>query len=131
MPVPGGVHQQQRPSWFYKMKMGFFVRYCVGMASGAFFGGFSTLRSGLQELVSTVEPFPPMLAAQNVQDARLPNNLFWPSNSDLQDVGPSTQLASCGLPRDIRPVAAPKNFKTEKGLNKPFEREREKTTQTL
>lgn len=44
MPVPGGVYQQQGPSCFDRMKMGFFLGFCVGMASGALFGGFSALR---------------------------------------------------------------------------------------
>lgn len=41
--VPGGVYQQG-PTCFDKMKMGFFLGFCVGMASGALFGGFSALR---------------------------------------------------------------------------------------
>lgn len=44
MPVPGGVYQQQGPSCYQRMKMGFFLGFCVGMASGALFGGFSALR---------------------------------------------------------------------------------------
>ena len=35
---------QQGPSCFDKMKMGFTIGFCVGMASGAIFGGFSALR---------------------------------------------------------------------------------------
>ncbi|XP_019871109.1 reactive oxygen species modulator 1 [Aethina tumida] len=56
MPVPGGVYQQQGPSCLDKMKMGFFLGFCVGMASGALFGGFSALRGGMRgkELVNTV-----------------------------------------------------------------------------
>lgn len=42
--VPGGVYSQQGPSCFDKMKMGFVLGFCVGMASGALFGGFSALR---------------------------------------------------------------------------------------
>lgn len=41
--VPGGAYQQ-RPSCFDKMKLGFTIGFCVGMASGALFGGFSALR---------------------------------------------------------------------------------------
>ncbi|XP_031344179.1 reactive oxygen species modulator 1 [Photinus pyralis] len=53
--VPGGVYQQG-PSCFDRMKMGFMLGCCVGMASGAIFGGFSALRGGLRgrELVNTV-----------------------------------------------------------------------------
>lgn len=41
--VPGGYYQQG-PTCFDKMKMGFMLGCCVGMASGAIFGGFSALR---------------------------------------------------------------------------------------
>ncbi|KAK5646061.1 hypothetical protein RI129_004525 [Pyrocoelia pectoralis] len=53
--VPGGVYQQG-PSCFDRMKLGFMLGCCVGMASGAIFGGFSALRGGLRgrELVNTV-----------------------------------------------------------------------------
>lgn len=44
MPVPGGVYQGQGPSCFDKMKMGFMIGFCVGMASGGLFGGFTALR---------------------------------------------------------------------------------------
>lgn len=44
MPVPGGVYQSQGPSCFDKMKMGFMIGFCVGMASGGLFGGFTALR---------------------------------------------------------------------------------------
>lgn len=45
MPVPAGYYgQQQGPSCLDKMKMGFMLGFCVGMASGALFGGFSALR---------------------------------------------------------------------------------------
>ncbi|XP_028142562.1 reactive oxygen species modulator 1 [Diabrotica virgifera virgifera] len=58
MPVPGGVYQQQGqgPSCMDRMKMGFFLGFCVGMASGALFGGFSALRGGIRgrELVNSV-----------------------------------------------------------------------------
>ncbi|KAI0207597.1 Reactive oxygen species modulator 1, partial [Lamellibrachia satsuma] len=44
------------PSCFDKMKMGFTIGFCVGMASGALFGGFSALRYGFRgrELVTSV-----------------------------------------------------------------------------
>ncbi|XP_076633362.1 reactive oxygen species modulator 1 [Colletes latitarsis] len=53
--VPGGVYQQG-PSCFERMKMGFMIGFCVGMASGALFGGFSALRYGLRgrELINNV-----------------------------------------------------------------------------
>lgn len=41
--VPGGAYQQG-PSCWDRMKMGFGIGFCVGMASGALFGGFSALR---------------------------------------------------------------------------------------
>lgn len=41
--VPGGVYQQG-PSCWDRMKMGFGLGFCVGLASGALFGGFSALR---------------------------------------------------------------------------------------
>jgi len=41
--VPGGAYQQG-PSCFDRMKLGFTIGFCVGMASGALFGGFSALR---------------------------------------------------------------------------------------
>ncbi|KAL0119752.1 hypothetical protein PUN28_007887 [Cardiocondyla obscurior] len=53
--VPGGAYQQG-PSCFDKMKLGFTIGFCVGMASGALFGGFSALRYGLRgrELLNSV-----------------------------------------------------------------------------
>lgn len=43
--VPGSVYgQNQQPSCFDRMKTGFTIGFCVGMASGALFGGFSALR---------------------------------------------------------------------------------------
>nr|XP_033342979.1 reactive oxygen species modulator 1 [Megalopta genalis] len=53
--VPGGVYQQT-PSCWDRMKMGFMIGFCVGMASGALFGGFSALRYGLRgrELINNV-----------------------------------------------------------------------------
>lgn len=47
MPVPGAVYHNQGPSCFDKMKMGFMIGFCVGMASGGLFGGFTALRLGL------------------------------------------------------------------------------------
>ncbi len=47
MPAPpphGYGYGNQGPSCFDKMKMGFTIGFCVGMASGAIFGGFSALR---------------------------------------------------------------------------------------
>lgn len=43
--VPGSMYSHgQGPSCFDKMKMGFGIGFCVGMASGALFGGFTALR---------------------------------------------------------------------------------------
>lgn len=44
MPLPSGAYSHQGPSCFDKMKTGFTIGFCVGMASGALFGGFSALR---------------------------------------------------------------------------------------
>ncbi|KAL6432736.1 reactive oxygen species modulator 1 [Cataglyphis hispanica] len=54
--VPGGAYQQGGPSCFDRMKLGFTIGFCVGMASGILFGGFSALRYGLRgrELVNNV-----------------------------------------------------------------------------
>lgn len=58
MPAPGGYpgYGQQGPTCFDKVKMGFTMGFCVGLASGAIFGGFSALRYGLRgrELIQTV-----------------------------------------------------------------------------
>ncbi|VDN09321.1 unnamed protein product, partial [Dibothriocephalus latus] len=57
MPVPSGSYgQMSQPSCFSRMKMGFVMGFCVGVATGAIFGGFSCLRFGLRgrELVQTV-----------------------------------------------------------------------------
>ncbi|XP_055856943.1 reactive oxygen species modulator 1 [Episyrphus balteatus] len=56
MPMPSGVYGHQGPSCFDKMKTGFTIGFCVGMASGALFGGFSALRYGLRgrELINNV-----------------------------------------------------------------------------
>jgi len=56
MPMPGGMYQQQGPSFFDRMKTGFMLGFCIGMASGAIFGGFGALRMGLRgrDLVNNV-----------------------------------------------------------------------------
>jgi len=43
MPVPAGSYQTGY-SCFDRMKKGFTIGFCVGLASGALFGGFSALR---------------------------------------------------------------------------------------
>jgi hypothetical protein len=55
MPVPAGSYQTGY-SCFDRMKKGFTIGFCVGLASGALFGGFSALRYGLRgrELVNTM-----------------------------------------------------------------------------
>ncbi|XP_063702834.1 reactive oxygen species modulator 1 [Culicoides brevitarsis] len=60
MPMPSGTIYNQgqmgQPSCFDRMKMGFTIGMCVGMASGALFGGFGALRAGLRgrELINNV-----------------------------------------------------------------------------
>lgn len=57
MPVPSNAFGHgQAPSCFDRMKTGFIIGFCVGMASGALFGGFSALRYGLRgrELINNV-----------------------------------------------------------------------------
>ena len=51
LPTAGGG-----PTCFDRVKMGFMMGMCVGMASGALFGGFTALRYGLRgrELISQV-----------------------------------------------------------------------------
>lgn len=44
MPAVGNYGAATGPSCFDRMKMGFFIGACVGMASGAIFGGFSAFR---------------------------------------------------------------------------------------
>jgi hypothetical protein len=46
MPAPpsGYSYGQQGPTCFDKVKMGFTMGFCVGLASGAIFGGFTALR---------------------------------------------------------------------------------------
>jgi len=55
MPLPAGSGAQG-PSCFDRVKMGFMMGCCVGMASGLLFGGFTALRMGLRgrELMSQV-----------------------------------------------------------------------------
>ncbi|CAL7944004.1 unnamed protein product [Xylocopa violacea] len=55
MPVVSGVYQQT-PSCWDRMKLGFMIGFCVGMASGALFGGFSAFRYGLRgrDLINNV-----------------------------------------------------------------------------
>ncbi|BES88508.1 Reactive mitochondrial oxygen species modulator 1 [Nesidiocoris tenuis] len=55
MPVPVGGYSQG-PSCFDRIKTGFMIGFCVGMASGAIFGGFGALRYGMRgrELVNNV-----------------------------------------------------------------------------
>lgn len=50
MPVPGGMYQTHGPSCFDKMKMGFMIGFCVGMASGGIFGGFTALRLVIRQV---------------------------------------------------------------------------------
>ncbi|KAK0161047.1 hypothetical protein PV327_009565 [Microctonus hyperodae] len=52
--VPGGAYQS--PSCWDRIKMGFAIGFCVGMASGALFGGYSAFRYGLRgrELINNV-----------------------------------------------------------------------------
>jgi hypothetical protein len=40
----GGMHHQQGPSCIDRMKTGFMLGFCIGIASGAIFGGFGALR---------------------------------------------------------------------------------------
>ena len=48
--------QPQGPGCFDKVKMGFMMGMCVGMASGGLFGGFTALRYGMRgrELIGQV-----------------------------------------------------------------------------
>uniref|UniRef100_G3MMY7 Reactive oxygen species modulator 1 n=3 Tax=Amblyomma TaxID=6942 RepID=G3MMY7_AMBMU len=56
MPVPVQGAYQRGPTCWDRVKMGFTIGFCVGMASGALFGGFSALRYGLRgrELIQSV-----------------------------------------------------------------------------
>lgn len=58
--VPGSMYAaNQQPSCFTKMKTGFTIGFCVGMASGALFGGFSALRYVLRpEHIFFLNSFP-------------------------------------------------------------------------
>ncbi|RZF41069.1 reactive oxygen species modulator 1 [Nilaparvata lugens] len=55
MPAPVG-YQTGGPSCFDKIKIGFLLGFCVGMATGGIFGGFGALRAGLRgrELVNNM-----------------------------------------------------------------------------
>jgi len=47
MPAPppsGYAYGHGQPTCFNRMKTGFMIGFCVGIASGALFGGFSALR---------------------------------------------------------------------------------------
>ena len=49
MPVPqGSMHGGGQPSCFDRIKMGFMMGMCVGMASGGILGGFGALRMGMR-----------------------------------------------------------------------------------
>ncbi|XP_076333030.1 uncharacterized protein LOC143237532 isoform X2 [Tachypleus tridentatus] len=52
MPVPVSGQYQRGPSCWDRVKMGFTLGFCVGLASGALFGGFSALRSSDNREVS-------------------------------------------------------------------------------
>lgn len=57
MPMPAANYgAQQGPTCFDRVKMGFMMGMCIGMASGAIFGGFGAFRYGLRgkELVQQV-----------------------------------------------------------------------------
>ncbi|XP_014259939.1 reactive oxygen species modulator 1 [Cimex lectularius] len=56
MPVGVGGSYHHGPSCWDRIRMGFVIGFCVGMASGALFGGFGALRYGLRgrELVNNV-----------------------------------------------------------------------------
>ncbi len=57
MPMPSNMGAQQGPSCFDRVKLGFMMGMCIGMASGAIFGGFGGFRYGLRgkELVQQVQ----------------------------------------------------------------------------
>jgi hypothetical protein len=44
MPVVGSIGRSGQPSCWDRVKFGFFMGACVGLASGGLFGGFSALR---------------------------------------------------------------------------------------
>jgi len=53
-PPPSGYAYGQ-PSCWTRMKTGFMIGFCVGIASGALFGGFSALRSVYQILYAQMD----------------------------------------------------------------------------
>lgn len=55
MLLPAGAYHTG-PSCWDRVRVGFMIGFCVGMASGALFGGFGALRVGLRgrELVNNV-----------------------------------------------------------------------------
>ncbi|KAG6798239.1 reactive oxygen species modulator 1 [Apis florea] len=55
MPAVPGMYQQA-PSCWDRVKLGFMIGFCVGMASGVLFGGYSIVRYGLRgrELINNV-----------------------------------------------------------------------------
>ena len=59
MPMPANYGGQQGPSCFDRVKLGFMMGMCVGMGSGAIFGGVGALRYGLRgkELIQQVMYF--------------------------------------------------------------------------
>ncbi len=50
--MPSG--SAQGPTCFERVRMGFMMGMCVGMASGAIFGGFGALRSALNKLLAKI-----------------------------------------------------------------------------
>ncbi|CAH8591297.1 unnamed protein product [Schistosoma guineensis] len=57
MPIaPNTYRGVSQPSCLAKVKFGFLMGFCVGVATGAIFGGFNCLRYGLRgrELIQTV-----------------------------------------------------------------------------
>lgn len=44
MPLPAGGYQTTGPTCWERMRIGFMIGFCVGLASGALFGGFGALR---------------------------------------------------------------------------------------
>lgn len=44
----GSMYQNQGPSCFDRVKLGFMMGFTVGVATGALFGGFSCIRYGLR-----------------------------------------------------------------------------------
>lgn len=55
-PVQNMYGRQQQPSCWDRVKYGFMMGACVGMASGGLFGGFRAISMGLRgrELVSSL-----------------------------------------------------------------------------